>query len=119
MITTAIFSLAVYSALAGLMYVRADSRFRHHAKLPMQWGFNKQPNWYAPRQVALVLTPILSGIGFLSVAVIAVTLPGPLNGTTNHVVDLLVGLGGVGLAIYAGYLWLVARWDRATSGVAE
>ncbi|QYC12064.1 hypothetical protein [Brevundimonas nasdae] len=117
--TTAIFSLAVYAALAGLMYVRANSRLRHHAKLPMQWGLNKQPNWYAPRHVALIVTPILGGIGFLAVALMAATVPKPPSAPAGQVIGLLVGLGAFGIAVFAGYLWLVARWDRSTASTAE
>lgn len=101
------------------MYWRANSRFSHCAKLPMQWGLNRQPTWYAPRHVALIVTPILGGIGFLVAALIAAMEPQPPSVTTDQVVGLLVGLGALGLAVYAGYLWLVARWDRATSGILE
>jgi hypothetical protein len=119
MTTTAIVLLATYLALAGLMYARAERSLRHRAKLPMQWGLNRQPTWYAPRHIALIVTPILGGIGFLAAALIAATEPQPPSVTTNEVVGLLVGLGALGLAVYAGYLWLLARWDRATSGVLE
>lgn len=117
--TTAILLLGGYVGVAGWMYWRANSRFSHCAKLPMQWGLNRQPTWYAPRHVALIVTPILGGIGFLVAALIAATEPQPPSVTTDQVVGLLVGLGALGLAVYAGYLWLVARWDRATSGILE
>lgn len=119
MTATAIVLLATYMALAGWMYARAERRLCHRAKLPMQWGLNRQPNWYAPRHVALIVTPILGGIGFLAAALIAATVPQPPSVTTDQVVGLLVGLGALGLAVYAGYLWLVARWDRATSSILE
>lgn len=119
MATTAIILLATYMAMAAWMYDRAQKRFRHRAKLPMQWGLNRRPNWYAPRHVALIVTPILGGIGFLAAALIVATMPQPPIGTTDQVDCLLVGLGSLGLAVYAGYLWLVARWDRATSGIVE
>tara|TARA_R110000787_G_C13236441_1_gene427849 strand:- start:140 stop:397 length:258 start_codon:yes stop_codon:yes gene_type:complete len=85
----------------------------------MQWGLNRQPNWYAPRHVALIVTPILGGIGFLAMALIAATTPQPPSGATDQIIGLLLGLGAFGIAVYAGYLWLVARWDRAISSIAE
>ncbi|MNE63381.1 hypothetical protein D3C80_1587270 [compost metagenome] len=116
---TAILLLAIYTGLAGWMYTRANMRFGHHAKLPMQWGFNKQPNWYAPRRLALTVTPLLSGIGFIAAALSIAWMPGPMDVDGNQAALVLWGLGAFGLAVYAGYLWLVERWDRHAPDVAE
>ncbi len=110
--STAIGLLALYFGLAGWMYMRANGRFRHHAKLPMQWGLNKQPTWYASRRLALAVTPLLGGIAFIISALAIVGTPGPMNVDGSQTALTLLGLGAFGIAIYAGYLWLVGRWDR-------
>lgn len=119
MTTTAIVLLVIYTSFAAWMCARADRRFRHHAKLPMQWGLDRRPTWYAPRRTALIVTPILGGIGFLLMALITVTSPPPPVEATAEINGLLFGLGALGMAVYAGYLWLVGRWDRAMASIAE
>lgn len=110
--STAIGLLALYFGLAGWMYVRANGRFRRHAKLPMQWGLNKQPSWYASRRLALAVTPLLGGIAFIISALAIVGTPVQMNVDGSQSALTLLGSGAFSIAIYAGYIWLVGRWDR-------
>lgn len=112
MTATATFLLTVYAGLTAWMYARADRRFSHHPKLPMQWGFSGGPNWYAPRRLALIATPLLGGIGFIAVAAAVIAAPFSMTANRGLIVQLLVGLGVLGIVAFAGYLWLVKRWDR-------
>lgn len=103
--------LVLYTGSAAWLFSWADRRLGHHQQLPMQWGFNGQPNWFAPRRIALIATPILSGIGFFGATLIT-AVPVATHTGPAGVNRLLVALALLGIAIYAGYLWLVVRWDR-------
>ncbi len=109
--------LAAYAGLSAWMVARANTRFRHLPRLPMQWGLDRQPTWYAPRQIALTVMPILFGTGLLTGVLSVVWAPEPVPASDIRAALLLLGLGAVGLVLYALYLWLVTRWDRATSKV--
>ena len=114
---SAIALLAAYICFAAWMYARANERFRHHPKLPMQWALNRQPTWYAPRRVALTVMPILFGTGLLTVVLSVHGTTEPITVPDIRAVLFMLGLGVVGIVLFALYLRLVARWDRATANV--
>ena len=102
----------LYLVAAALLARWADRRLAAHDRLPMQWGLNGRPNWYAPRRPALSLTPLLSGIGLLTGAVLILFSSGEPNVGEPQVLGLLVSLAVVGIVVYAGWLWLVLQWAR-------
>jgi hypothetical protein len=113
MMAVALVLLAAYVILAAWMGLWADRRFARHARLPMQWWLDGRPTWYAPRRLALILFPTLSGIGLLVCAVLIIAQADwPANMTHSPSVTLLFTLAAAGAALFAFYLWLVALWDR-------
>jgi len=103
----------LYLAVAALLGRWADRRLAAHERLPMQWGVGGRTNWSAPRRLALVVTPLLSGIGLLAAAVLIGFSSGEPNVSDGEILRLLASLGVVGIAVYAGWLALVMRWARA------
>ncbi len=79
----------------------------------MQWGLNGRPNWYAPRRIALLVTPLLGGCGFLLATAVLFVAPRSDAADAAGMTPLLAVLALLGLAVFAGYLWLVRGWDRA------
>jgi len=109
--------LIVYVVVAAGLSVVADGRLKEHPRLPMQWGFDGRPTWFASRRVALAITPLLSGIGFMVVTVIRLTAPEPEAADAARLTELQFGLGALGLGVQAVYLWMARRWARqAPSG---
>lgn len=103
----------LYLVAAALLAWWADRRLAAHDRLPMQWGLSGRPNWYAPRRPALIITPLLSGIGLLTGAVLILFSRGEPNVGEPQVLGLLVSLAVVGIAAYAGWLAFVVGWARA------
>lgn len=107
--------LAVLIACASMgvliaMSVRADSRFSHRERLPMQWSFGGSVNWTAPRRVALALTPTLALLCLLAAVVSTALLePRPGQEGLEGLVVLLLGMGFV--AVHAFHLWLIGKAD--------
>lgn len=115
MTAAALTLLLLYAALAAAMSVWANRRFSARARLPMQWWLNGQPTWYAPRRLALVLFPLIGGIGLIAGTVGMIFAPHRLNVPMHKALDVLAGTGLLGIAIYAGYLGAVWRWDRTAA----
>ncbi|MEH6663328.1 MAG: hypothetical protein V7678_00630 [Brevundimonas sp.] len=103
----------LYLAAAALLGRWADRRLAAHDRLPMQWGLNGRPNWHAPRRPALIITPLLSGIGLLTGAVLILFSSGEPNVGEPQILGLLASLAVVGIAVYAGWLGFVMGWARA------
>ena len=110
--TSIILLVFIYLGAVALLGRWADRRLAAHDRLPMQWGLNGRPNWYAPRRPALILTPLLSGVGLLFGAVLILFSSGEPNVGEPQVLGLLVSLAVVGIVVYAGWLWLVLQWAR-------
>ena len=107
--------LLAYVLVAFGLSAMADRRLKDHSRLPMQWGFDGRATWSAPRRLALVMTPLLAGVGFLLITIIRLTAPEPEAEGAARLTELQLGLGGLGLTVQAGYLWLVGRWARRTT----
>ena len=106
----------LYLLAAALLGRWADRRLAAHDRLPMQWGVGGLPNWYAPRRPALIVTPLLSGIGLLTGAVLILFSSGERNVGEPQILGLLVSLAVVGIAVYAGWLAFVMGWAQTASG---
>ncbi len=115
MAITALVLLALYSGVAVWMSLRAEQRFARRGELPMQWGLDGKPNAYASRRFAPIAIPSLAGAGVILGAVLAIVAPEQANLPEAQAMAVVAGTGVFGLALYAGYLWAVDRWDRTTS----
>jgi hypothetical protein len=92
-------TLAVMAAIAFWAAQRVTA-----ARVPMQWGWDGKPNWYAPRLVGLWL-PV--GVGALLLGLTAVL---PAEPGEAWVLPFAVA---VVFAAQLFYLWLLFRWQRA------
>jgi len=54
-------TMGVLLALSGIGF----SVFPRNARIPMQWGMDGKPTWYAPKVVGLLFTPVLA-LGVMS-----------------------------------------------------
>ena len=89
--------IALVVILASLwLTVVSARRMDGLARLPMQFGLNGEPTWYASRRVALAVCPIITA------AVSFLVLGG------GWVVQLATGV--ICLGVQAGYLALLTRW---------
>lgn len=52
-------SIAILLTMAAMSW-RADRRLQHMDRLPMQWGLDGKPTWYAPRRLAVSLLPLVA-----------------------------------------------------------
>ena len=114
--TSIILLVFIYLGAVALLGRWADRRLAAHDRLPMQWGLNGRPNWYAPRRPALILTPLLSGVGLLFGAVLILSTSGEPHVAEPRVLGLLAALAVVGVAVYAGWLAFVMGWARTAPG---
>ena len=56
--------------LLGLMSLRAGRGLSPKVRLPMQWGFDGKPTWFARRNLALGMTPLVGVVCLLPYPVI-------------------------------------------------
>jgi len=61
-------SIVIVLIMAAMSW-RAEHRLRHAERLPMQWGLNGKPTWYAPRRIAVAFLPLLAACTFILLAV--------------------------------------------------
>lgn len=102
-LSVSVFLVAVLAAMSLAFAHRVPPGVR----LPMQWGLNGRPTWFAPRAVALAFTPVLSAL-VLGLVVLAGLLPGARGQT-----PALIVTGLCLLAAHAAHLVLAARWLRS------
>lgn len=107
-------ALIVIGAAAALiaLSLRANVRFRHEDRLPMQWSLNHEVNWTAPRALALAFTPALA-ICSLFAAGIAMLLMKPRPGQEGLEVPVLLMISFGFIAVHLLHLWMI---DRSLSG---
>jgi hypothetical protein len=77
-------------------------------KVPMQWGFDGQPTWYAPKWVALY-APILVTMLGVPLFLTGIGFAFPPAGAERSVIGLIVFAVVMG-ATYGAYLFAVMRW---------
>lgn len=90
------------------MSLRADARFRHAARLPMQWSFSGEVNWTAPRRIALALLPGL-GIVMLTAMAAMMQITRPRPGQEGLEAPVLVVAALILVGLHASHLWMVGR----------
>lgn len=78
--------------------ITATVKFPAASRLPMQWGVNGKPTWYAPRKLALAFTPVLAALVVAFVLLMAEAAP-----------DTAVLIAVAFLAGHLLHLWLVYR----------
>ena len=102
-------SIAMVAVLAW-MSIAFSRRVAPGVRLPMQWGFDGRPTWYARRAVALAFTPGLAAVIAVSIGLSAGWTGAPSAGALLGVVGL-VGSGF--LAAHAAHLYLLSRWLKS------
>lgn len=101
------------SAMIGLS-MRANARFRHEKRLPMQWmisrsePLSKTVIWSAPRVVALSFTPFLTICMLVLFTIGAMTLT-PRPGQEWMVIPVLIFIGGGFVAAHAFHIWMIGK----------
>lgn len=101
--------------LLALMSLRAAQSLSPSVRLPMQWGLDGKPTWYARRNLALVFTPIVG---------VVCLIPYPLIG---HVADagwsrllLLELVTTLMLALaHGGHLYFARRHVEREGGASD
>ncbi|MCJ2128866.1 DUF1648 domain-containing protein [Methylobacterium sp. E-045] len=89
--------LSCLSALAGFWVGDLD-------RLPMQWGLDGRPTWYAPKWIALGFIPV---IGVIVMATVAVS-HGP-GGDGSGVARNMATVGAILVAAEIVYLFMLRR----------
>jgi len=102
--------VALALALLVGMSWRANARFAHAARLPMQWSLSGSVNWTAPRRLALAFMPLLAAILLTGTAVAPLFTP-PRGG--QDVVSALATMAATLIGVHALHLWLIDRTLRA------
>lgn len=101
------------SAMVGLS-MRANARFRHEKRLPMQWSLSRSKplsetiNWSAPRVLALSFTPFLAVCTLVLFTIGAMTLT-PRPGQEWMMIPALIFIGGVFVAAHAFHIWMIGK----------
>jgi hypothetical protein len=110
---------AIILAVGGST-LAASKRVRGYPRLPMQWGFDGKPTWFASRRLALAFGPIVfSGVTIL-ILVSTQASPTPLREPTYAeylgiwFIQAIAGV--VCLGCQALYLALLTRWAARSSG---
>lgn len=90
------------------MSVRANKRFHHEQRLPMQWSFAGSVNWTAPRVLALSFMPVLAVL-VLSAATIGTIVSTPRPGQEGLEVPVIMLLSVGLIGAHAFHLWLIGK----------
>lgn len=78
-------------------------------RLPMQWGIDGKPTWYAPRLAGLWGLPMLALAVRAGLYAAQIYVPDRI-----HNFDL--GVGGFGVVMALTQLFLLWRWSRHQAG---
>ena len=85
-----------------LLSLVANQRLQAMREIPMQWGFDGKPTWFASRPLALSFTPMIAAAMLSAVAAKTAFLP---NGTVT-----LAAISLTLICVHVFYLWMVARY---------
>jgi len=91
-----------------VMLWRANTRFAHVPRLPMQWSLTGSVNWFAPRTLALAFMPCLAALmlaGTTVASIVATSRPEQEGVVVPVIAAMALGLVGA----HALYLWLISR----------
>jgi uncharacterized protein YggT (Ycf19 family) len=111
-IVSTMFALAVIG-----LSIRANARFRSEKRLPMQWmlsrtdPLSKTVTWYAPRFIALGLTPVLA-ICVLGLVDIGATVLTPRPGQEGMLLPSVLFIGSAFVAVHVFHLRLIEKTLR-------
>lgn len=95
---------------AGLS-MRANTRYRCHKRLPMQWSLAGTVNWSAPRILALSLIPGL-GIGLLMFVTLLNLNVMPRAGQEDMVLPVTILIGVTFIAVQLLHFWMIDKtWN--------
>lgn len=95
-------------ALMIVLSIRANRRYAHAPRLPMQWSLTGSVNWTLPRHLALAFMPILAGI-ILPLATVGTFTLTPRPGQDGLEIPVIAILSIGFIAIQTLHLWLVAK----------
>ncbi|MDB5713105.1 MAG: hypothetical protein JWO15_502 [Sphingomonadales bacterium] len=97
-------------ALVALTFMsaRANRKFRHERRLPMQWSVSGLVNWTAPRPLALAFTPLLAGALLVTTTFSTLVLP-PHPGQESLGALVIAIMSISFIAAHALHLWLIDR----------
>jgi hypothetical protein len=77
------------------------------ASVPMQWGFDRRPTWYAPRLVGL-----WGAIGLVvAVRLLVVALERYNPDKVHNAAYGIILLSIISAVVHAGFLTAVTRWE--------
>ena len=101
-------------ALVSLFFMslRANRKFVHESRLPMQWSLSGAVNWTAPRFWALAFTPMLSAIILAGTTIASFTIA-PRPGQADEVIPVITAMSLCFIMVHALHLWLIGRTVRA------
>ena len=88
--------------------LRANNRFRHASRLPMQWSLSGVVNWSAPRAVALSFIPATAGVVLTLFVFLALNVK-PRTGQENMVLPVLMTIGSTYIAVQFLHHRLIAK----------
>ena len=106
-VLSSVISMATIAVLA-IMSRKANTRFSHTERLPMQWSLGGGVTWTAPRRIALSVIPCVAFcVLFAAVLSTAFLEPHPGQEGLEVPVVFLLALGLVGL--HALHIWLIGK----------
>jgi hypothetical protein len=97
---------ALFGAILCGLALRANSRFRDEARLPMQWWLNGEVTWTAPRVLALAFVPALA-IGVLAINVALAMNMQPRPGQEGMVLPGMIATGIIFVGVQLLHFWLI------------
>ncbi|MCW1431615.1 hypothetical protein [Novosphingobium sp. JCM 18896] len=110
MIEVVISSVISAAALLALVVMsrKADRRFQHMDRLPMQWSLGGEVTWTAPRRIALSVIPGVA-ICILLAAVLSTAFLKPHPGQEGLEVPVVLILALSMIGVHALHIWLVGK----------
>ncbi|WP_019832424.1 hypothetical protein [Sphingomonas sp. PR090111-T3T-6A] len=89
----------------------ANARLKGVNRIPMQWWFNGEATWSAPRPVALAFFPVMAACAFIVLIFLAENVR-PKVGQEGMVLPTFIGIGLMFLGLQLLHLWLVQKTLR-------
>tara|TARA_R110001606_G_scaffold136898_6_gene274649 strand:- start:3817 stop:4158 length:342 start_codon:yes stop_codon:yes gene_type:complete len=87
---------------------RANYRYRSETTLPMQWLLDGTVTKTAPRRFALAFIPALFAFVLIAMVIISIFVP-TKPGDEGLVIPAIAFVALLFVALYAFYLWMVAK----------
>jgi hypothetical protein len=105
--------IATVSILAMIcVSLWANSRFKAHDRLPMQWSLTGKVTWTAPRPFALAFYPSLTVIIVIAMSILSNHLT-PRLGQEEEAAYAIPALGILFFVIQCGHLFMTNRTFRS------